>query len=327
HFRSVFRGNISVTDTVTNPKVCSPSGKKGKIKLYEPNDAAIVEETRSFDKWPGVIKFHCQFEVKDARGDNDHAVFAVIQNLQFRETEEGCLDYVEFQSDDEHKSGKLCGKMGPSIPRLMKGGVEEIAPYAFVSSDEIEVTIHVATKRLLPGESLDLKIAFTSARHCYRGRDSLPSYLINCGNSKHCINSIYANDTIFNCPFSGCSDEGGCPIAVPTYHRPSVGTSVTVGAITTVLAAFLLFFACIWVLRHYRKLCWAGDYNSQREVRMTPVSPVQSGPDSMEAGTARQEHLHGAVPSAPPLDSPVSTILPDKDMPPPYESLFPATSR
>ena len=98
-----------------------------------------------------------------------------------------------------------------------------------------------------------------------------------------------------------------------------IGIRATVGAVASILLAFILFITCLWLLRRGKKLCWS-DACSSGSRPTPPTSRVELHPDLQD-----EEMRNYPAPSAPP-DSPESssiTITQDKDLPPPYESLFP----
>lgn len=89
----VLNNSLLFSDALSSDKVCSLIGKKRRFRLKDRSESAVsVKATRSFDEWHGVVEYRCHFEVKS--GDDD-GVIAVIQNLSFRSTETGCLDYIQ----------------------------------------------------------------------------------------------------------------------------------------------------------------------------------------------------------------------------------------
>jgi hypothetical protein len=92
-FCTVSINSCLFSDALSSDKVCSLVGKKRKIKLEEQEESSIiVKEIRSFDDWSGVFEYSCRFEVKSKNKDG---VIAVIQNLSFRASESGCIDYIQ----------------------------------------------------------------------------------------------------------------------------------------------------------------------------------------------------------------------------------------
>ena len=87
------------------------------------------------------------------------------------------------------------------------------------------------------------------------------------------------------------------------------------GAVVTILLFFLMFATCLWVCRKSQRCCW---------------TPPSSNLSRMEMNRTRQRNAYeengtpyGEVPAGP--ASPSAPPLPDvKDLPPSYDSLFPA---
>ena len=98
-----------------------------------------------------------------------------------------------------------------------------------------------------------------------------------------------------------------------------IGLRATVGAVASILLAFILFLACLWFLRRGKKLCWSNACsNGSRPT--PPTSRVEMHPHLQD-----EEMRSYPTPSAAPdsQESSSVTINQDKDLPPPYESLFP----
>ncbi|XP_063225012.1 uncharacterized protein LOC134532497 [Bacillus rossius redtenbacheri] len=301
--------------TIESDKVCSNLVKKRKLKLHRNEQSGIiVKETRYFDTWSGQYEFECNFLVK---GDHNDGVIAVIQKLSLRKEDnesaenfDECLDFVQFRRDDGTKSVKYCGKMSafsetsgdqdvtaearPEEPTTML----ELSQNAFYDpGGQLEVKIYIKNKHLLPFQTIDLVIAFTSYTPCYKRVRNYSS----CGTDM-CVWDGFFQDGVVNCPFSNCLDEGGLCRSPPAVSKRGLSSKVTVGAIATIFLAFLLFFVCLWLVRRHSLLCWSRDCAGRRrpEPRVEMRSLDDPGP-----------------PSAPP-ETPV-----EKDPPPPYESLFP----
>jgi hypothetical protein len=98
-----------------------------------------------------------------------------------------------------------------------------------------------------------------------------------------------------------------------------VGTRVTIGAVTSILLAFVLFLICLWLLRRSKKLCWSGACSNGSR-RTPPTSAAETHPHLQD-----EEMRTYTAPSAPlePQENASVTIAQDKDLPPAYESLFP----
>ena len=102
-----------------------------------------------------------------------------------------------------------------------------------------------------------------------------------------------------------------------TVSSKNVGTKVTVGAVATIILAFILFITCLWIMRRHKKLCWSDDCNGPRP--SPPSTRAEMHPHLQEDDS----RLHPA-PSAPSTDRGSVSVAEDKDLPPSYESLFPA---
>jgi len=81
------------SDTLSNDDVCNLSGKKRKIGVKDRSESGIViQETRTFEDWPGIKEYKCRFVVNS---EDDDGLIAVIQKLSFRFNASGCIDYIQ----------------------------------------------------------------------------------------------------------------------------------------------------------------------------------------------------------------------------------------
>ncbi|KAJ1531801.1 hypothetical protein ONE63_000455 [Megalurothrips usitatus] len=325
-----------------NGKVCS-TVRKREVSLGENENSAIsLKELRYFDKWSGAFPFYCALTVTAPWG---YGIIAVIQNLDFRqnETTSECIDYVQFQrqkrklsfiSWDSVQSPKYCGIVNSIHDADAFDGDDDdeddhdspkfqMAHNAFIDEKgRLDVIISVAGQRLLPSQKLDISIIFTAYKTCRSGDQA---GLKECHKgSGICIWEGFFHDKNVNCPDDGCFDEGGCPVISPGGKRQSsgLGTKVTIGAVVLILGLLLLFMLCLFVCRRCQVLCWSGPPAPRPQRAGQQTSRVEMTAPSGNAGI-----LDGhSPPSAPPLlpvTSATSPVHEDKDLPPPYESLFP----
>ncbi|XP_049816915.1 uncharacterized protein LOC126263975 isoform X1 [Schistocerca nitens] len=318
-------------------KVCSHV-KKQTIKL-PPENGILITEQRTFDKWSGYKEFRCKFKV-ELLDEGD--LFAVIQNVTFRKdpvTGE-CIDYVQLTGDDKRmKTEKICGTVN-AIKRLYGNAVQsysDTVPIAFVDSDgEISVEVYVANEPLSSNsEELTFSLAFTRSVPC----SSRNAFV--CAEDK-CIPEEFKSDSIVNCPYGSCLDEhctfGGYDDDGPKVPKSGLGTKVVLGAVATVLLAFVLFLVIIWVLRRCHKACWSAPH------QRVPVSAAESGAlaehlsynrgsSPLGRTSSSSGHAQSQFPPTSVMVESVATLPPsappphlaaDKDLPPSYESLFPS---
>ncbi|PSN50198.1 hypothetical protein C0J52_23704 [Blattella germanica] len=202
-----------------------------------------------------------------------------------------------FKSKDGMESQEFCGHVS-----AFKRSPDESDMYSFVDpKGEMDTIIHVANKKLTP--------------NCSHGRKNYSPCGPYAGNI--CIWDELFGDNIVNCP-RDCYDESSCfKSDGDVVSSSNVGTKVTVGAITTIILAFILFVTCLWIMRRHRKLCWSNDCSGPRPT--PPPTRVEMHPHLHE------EDLRSVpTPSAPIAQERASvTISEDKDLPPSYESLFP----
>jgi len=99
-------------------------------------------------------------------------------------------------------------------------------------------------------------------------------------------------------------------------RKSDIGIRATVGAVASILLAFVLFITCLWLLRRGKKLCWSNACSSG-SCPTPPTSRVELHPDLQD----EEMRNYPAPPDS--QESSSITITQDKDLPPPYESLFP----
>ncbi|KAK3910573.1 putative leucine-rich repeat receptor-like protein kinase IMK2 [Frankliniella fusca] len=331
---SLFGPSTSYLDyNLENSRVCSISRKR-ELRLQEKENSAIsLKELRYFDKWSGIYPFNCNFTVS---APNGYGIIAVIQNLDLRKNEstQECIDYVQFQKrnskikafifgSDLVRSQKFCGIVNsihePDEADELK--VDIVAQNAFIDDKgNLDVTISVASQQLLSSEKLDIFIIFTAYKPCKYG----DGYKQCSATSSICIWEGFFDDTNVNCPYNNCFDEGGCPVMSPggKRQRSGLGTTVTIGAVVIILGLLVLFMFCLFVCRRCKVLCWSGSSSRQQRASQQPGRVEMSTPMGNVGVSGAQNQ-----PTAPPLLPVTSTASPvheDKDLPPPYESLFPS---
>lgn len=301
--------------TLEEGKVCKiDSGGHGSLNLGKDNKSAmIVQDEYYFKKWSGNHVFDCRFKV------NAHfnmGVFAVIQRMTLRRDPETdtCIDFIQFRpplnirdkllvkaqnflkKTQDPWGKKYCGEVGPGDHPLPDGEESDVAMNAYIARDgELEVRIHVADRKLDPGEDLGVEIAFTSfLKDC---KSSFGAYK-SCGDDT-CIFKEYFSDKVINCPYVSCKDEPDCAAYFMETEllEKGLNTKVYITAVSSIFLSFFLFLGCIMLCRYFDLLCWSDGGG--------------------EVGGATE--LEQVSPSAPSPDSP------DKDLPPAYETLFPPT--
>ena len=99
-------------------------------------------------------------------------------------------------------------------------------------------------------------------------------------------------------------------------RKSDIGIRATVGAVASILLAFVLFITCLWLLRRGKKLCWSNACSSG-SCPTPPTSRVELHPDLQD----EEMRNYPAPPDS--QESSSVTITQGKDLPPPYESLFP----
>lgn len=335
-FSIFFTSSSYLEYNLENSKVCSIVRKR-ELKLQEKENSAIsLKELRYFDKWSGAYPFNCNFTVTAPWG---YGIIAIIQNLDLRKNESTheCIDYVQFQKrhtkfkmifgSDPERSQQFCGIVN-SIHEPDDDS-DELKDYvmahnAFIDDKgTLDVTISVANQQLLASEKLDISIIFTAYKMCrYGDNDGFKECSARSG---ICIWEGFFKDTNVNCPYNDCFDEGGCPVISPGGKRQSsgLGTKVTIGAVVLILGLLLLFMFCLFVCRRCQVLCWSGSSASRQQRSSQQSGRVEMSTPMGNVGVSSGQ----SQPTAPPLlpvSSATSPVHEDKDLPPPYESLFPS---
>lgn len=300
-----------VYDLSDSKKLCR---KNHELSLGKDGNSSIIVNSTNLIPSSREKDFQCEFTVTDPF---NMGIFAVIQRMSFRKNASSneCIDYLQirhkpkpkfskpltFVSRPWEKELKYCGTLGKfeqsyitspnvSVPAYL-------APNAMVDRNgNIEVKIFVKSTKGHTDEDSFVELAFTSFKTC-NGNEGGYRF---CGN-RTCIHKDFFDDNIVNCPFKDCADESECRSGDPKIEGASnLNTKVTVTAVTSIFLSFFLFLACIWLCRHFDLLCCTHSY----EERHSPALRELTGPIDSE-------------PTAPPLPSP------DKDLPPPYHTLFP----
>nr|CAD7266042.1 unnamed protein product [Timema shepardi] len=106
---------------------------------------------------------------------------------------------------------------------------------------------------------------------------------------------------------------------VPVVERHN-STKMTIGAVATVVLSFLLFFTCLYIMRRNRQLCWSPSCAGPAERRNSAaVAELQ-----LPMHTMVSDDEATLPPATAPPEPTVTIMAQEKDLPPPYESLFPA---
>ncbi|XP_043469221.1 uncharacterized protein LOC122502934 [Leptopilina heterotoma] len=278
-------------------EICHPLNRSIGMKIESFDSSAIIVR-------PYTMKIthsgkQCKFTIKTKQ--KEMGLFAVIQELNFRKWEDGqCKDYVKFKSKDKDWSDKWCG----SINRVKKDF--EVSNHYFSEYDsqgKLDTYIYISEEPIV-NEELRLSIVYTPNIKCSKvDRKNFRQVT-----HEICIWKDYICDGYQNCAIEGCDDEKEC---VRSIENDGTGTKVTVGAVTTIFLCFILFVTCLWICKKHKKLCWSADC----------AGPTANRPTS----TADNERTP-AAPTAPMLQSSVSSGVQDKDLPPSYDSLFPQQS-
>lgn len=125
-----------------------------------------------------------------------------------------------------------------------------------------------------------------------------------------CIPQKYFNDSIVNCPFIDCVDEGGCSNSEVTSIfddvQPYYGTKVLIGSVSFLFLVFGAFVCFLWLCKKHKVLCWADEFAHPPNRTQTRVIEMSENPEVTP------------TPSAPVIPPP------EEDKPPSYESLFPS---
>lgn len=124
-----------------------------------------------------------------------------------------------------------------------------------------------------------------------------------------CIPEKFFNDSIVNCPYLDCVDEGGCSdeevISFYDDVQPYYGTKVLIGSVSFLFLIFGAFVCFIWLCKKHKVLCWADEF----------AHPVRTSGNQSRVMEMSENPVVTAAPSVP---------LPEEDKPPSYESLFPS---
>lgn len=123
-----------------------------------------------------------------------------------------------------------------------------------------------------------------------------------------CISREFFNDSVVNCPFIDCVDEGGCSnndvLSIFDDVQPYYGTKVLIGSVSFLFILFGAFVCFLWLCKKHKVLCWADEFAHPNRTQ-TRVIEMNENPEVSVA------------PSAP-------IPPPEEDKPPSYDSLFPS---
>ncbi|XP_066252983.1 uncharacterized protein [Euwallacea similis] len=307
-----------------NGKLCSPAVER-KVK-YE---SLLVTEGRAGDhlvQW--ALPDMCQFEFQSVytRG----GVIAVIQKLQLRKnyTTMECIDYIQFRSKRGVASPRYCGiidgrmNMDYDKDNAPATVVPQFYPISYSNAffdidGELNVVIYIAKEPLETSEKTEFEVVFTSYQDCSSSHRLKHVILKDCWeNQKLCINKNYFGDGYVNCPYFKCVDEGGCQLNIHLPEKISVGSRVIIGSVSTLAILFAVFILIIWAFKKHKMFCWAEEFAHPTTSETNRNSRIMEMNEQTGARLA-ETHTSNIHPSAP---------LPaeEKDLPPSYESLFPA---
>ncbi|XP_011300436.1 uncharacterized protein [Fopius arisanus] len=299
--------------TLAEEDICHPvtGVAKNSMRLPRlPNSGLIISPAHVFDTWAyRVDDLRCKFVIKAPKGEH---LFAVIQSMSFRRNESGCIDYVKFRRKDRNSTDKFCDNFDRRRRRYSldhsedyTGVMSKNASFTFGEFDlqgEIETTIFVSKETLSGGQRLDLTLVYTPYKDCEKVDDNQYRTM----RYDVCIWREYFCDGYTNCFAGICMDEDYCPDEATSN---GTGTTVTIGAVTTILLCFIIFLMGLCICKKNRKLCWSTDCAGPSS--QDPRGRGDSGASTQTQGVAPMLEI-AALPS--PLD---------KDLPPSYDSLFP----
>ncbi|XP_008558426.1 uncharacterized protein LOC103578940 [Microplitis demolitor] len=299
---------------LTQEQICHPLGNEKTIKITR---ALIVEPSYIFkvDRSSGL---KCKYIIKTSHHEN---LMVVIQNLSFRRNGSECLDYVRFKRKNHSEGKKYCGEFNYDKIR------DEFIEYNinngygnFSFDGEVETTIFVSKQPLRSDDPpLNITLVYTPFKECFRSEG-----LNNYGQiykrptetSDYCLPEEYICDGIGNCLPGICQDEANCPEIIISN---GIGTKVTITAVSTIVLCFVIFLMGLWICRRNHKLCWSPDCAGP------PNPDDQRFTNANNRGSNNfTDQQSPSVPSAPMLQVAVLSSPADKDLPPSYDSLFPA---
>lgn len=130
-----------------------------------------------------------------------------------------------------------------------------------------------------------------------------------------CISTNYVCDGFTNCVNSMCSDEDNMFCSRDEMNTIEGYKTLTLTAVTSTFLCFIIFVMCLYICRKNEKLCWSSDCAGPPNSVNASGLPMDRGDQS--AGNRPY------IPTAPMLEVAVPSVH-DKDLPPSYDSLFPA---
>lgn len=292
--------------TLEDHNLCSPITTR-KLELKKSEYQAMFILITGLKTHPVNWKsnFSCKFQIFSSFG----GIFAVIQNMKFRrnETTNECIDYINFRDPlNDNSSGRMCGDF--NLQEFQAEG-QFFANFG----GKVITEIFISKEKLEAGKIMDIQIAYTAFSRCaYETSNSCVR-----DNGYFCIDPIFFNDSIVNCPFDNCLDENGCSIVTrnPDLMRDSgMSTKIILSAVTSLVVSFLVFIGCIWILKKTGRVCWSMHFSDTNRVATAATQPSRV----MEMQNLSETEANSAPPPA--------TLAPecDKDPPPSYDSLFPA---
>jgi hypothetical protein len=271
-------------------------------------------------------KLECKFRV-DGKKMNE-GIFGVIRRMKLRRQTMppfDCIDYVQLKYANETYSERICGM---------------VDKFTYLSFDDnggsIRVKLVVDTSLVLDSElaSLELSMVFTGYDGEMEGwgdpQDVSYNFLFpECDEDRtfscfgpntyeKCIISSLVKDGIPNCPSPGCLDESGChlaevePVFVPT-------SSIILSALTSLIFTMCGVGCCVYICLKYYK-CVRTFGRDLNENTTSSTAPHNQQPIELQVRTTPR----GSIIISPAQESPTPTPDEAKDLPPSYDSLFPA---
>ncbi|XP_044733663.1 uncharacterized protein LOC123296267 [Chrysoperla carnea] len=300
--------------TLEDDSFCSLLVKRKTSLSDDADEGLIVTSNRLKEHSTDWNYDHaCKFQIRIGRDFTDLltlqkpsniGLIAVIQKLSLRQnkTTGECIDWIQFGHKKNINSKRYCGELSYDNE---SGNMFYFPVDTF--TDKIDTTVFINRKRLESDEYFDLLIVYTPIIMC---RDAYSSYL-KCSKDDDikaiCIRNVFKNDSYLNCP--NCLDEGDS-CRIKTKHSSGVGTVATIGAILSLIISFIFFLSCVWICKRFNLFCWSHTFAAG-----TNRSTQHSNVEMNLQGSTPTPNIP-TVPSAPPVSA-------DKDLPPPYESLFP----
>lgn len=304
---------------IENPEICSAITTR-LVDLGEENNSYImIKQSRLQDHlsdW--AIHFECTFRV-GYESSSFEGVFAVIQRLNLRRNKltKQCIDYVEFFSKDGlSRSNKFCGRINASSAMTNTDHILDNINYSNAfRTRKHKMYVHIFVNKaqtLNSDEEAELEIIFTAYKNCTKTKSSDDLYLPCSKHSQFCIYKEFFNDSLVNCPFAGCVDEGVCS-KLKYVTNPSVSTKLLVSSISFLFILFMCFLICIWACKKHKVVCFSEEFSNAPPRR---ANCPRYEMNQQTGARLAQETEAVSSQNTEPADL-------SKDLPPSYDALFP----